>query len=98
MPRAMGALSGLIREAESRREYGVLDAIYDFDRVLGLRLAESAKRATSADAEIEKLIKDREEARAAKDWGQADQIRKLLSDQGIVLEDTPSGTLWRRTN
>jgi cysteinyl-tRNA synthetase len=48
------------------------------------------------DSDVESLIKQREEARASKDWALADQIRKQLSEQGIVLEDTPSGTLWRR--
>ena len=96
MPQAMAALSELVREADKRKEYGVLDALYDFDRVLGLDLRESAERATSSDAGVDALIKEREEARASKNWARADEIRKELSGQGIVLEDTPSGTLWRR--
>ncbi len=98
MPQAMAAVNELIREADRRGEYGVLDALYDFDRVLGLKLRESAERATSVDDAIEALIKEREEARAAKNWARADEIRKQLSDQGIALEDTPSGTLWRRAD
>jgi len=98
MPQAMAAVNELVREAEQRREYGVLDALYDFDRVLGLKLRESAERATSVDANIEALIKEREQARADKNWARADDIRKQLSEQGIVLEDTSSGTLWRRTD
>ncbi len=97
MPQAMAAVNELIREAERRGEFGVLDALYDFDKVLGLKLHESAERATSADAEIEALIKEREQARADKNWARADEIRKQLSEQEIALEDTPSGTLWRRT-
>jgi cysteinyl-tRNA synthetase len=96
MPQAMAAVSEMVREAERRRDYGVLDALYDFDRVLGLDLRESAERATAGDAGVDALIRQREEARAAKDWATADRIRKELSDQGIVIEDTPSGTLWRR--
>ena len=98
MPQAMAAVNELIREAERRREYGVLDALYDFDKVLGLNLCKSAERATSVDAEIADLIKEREQARAAKDWARADEIRNQLSERGIALEDTPSGTLWRRTD
>ncbi len=98
MPKAMAAVSEMTREADARKEYGVLDALYDFDRVLGLKLREAAERATSVDANVEALIKEREDARASKDWARADEIRKQLSEQGIVLEDTPSGTLWRRAD
>ena len=97
MPQAMAAVSEMIREAETRKEYGVLDALYDFDRVLGLRLRESAEAATEIDPGIQALIEEREQARKAKDWARADQIRNQLAEQGIILEDTPSGTLWRRT-
>ncbi len=45
---------------------------------------------------IEELIKERAEAKKAKDFVRADEIRKSLSDQGIALLDTPSGTLWER--
>lgn len=98
MPQAMAAVNELIREADRRGEYGVLDALYDFDKVLALRLRESAERATSLDGDVEALIKEREEARATKNWVRADEIRQQLSAHGIVLEDTSSGTLWRRTN
>jgi len=96
MPQAMAAVSEMIREAEARNDYGVLDALYDFDRVLGLRLRESAQAATSIDVQVEALIREREEARKAKNWTRADEIRKQLAEQGITLEDTPTGTLWRR--
>lgn len=97
MPQALAAVNELIREADRRKEYGVLDALYDFDKVLGLNLRKSAEKATSADAEIENMIKERETARANKDWAKADELRKSLSEMGILLEDTASGTLWRRT-
>ena len=96
MPQAMAAVSDMIREAERQKDYGVLEAIYDFDKVLGLKLRASAERATSVDADIEALIKERESARAVKDWARADEMRKQLAERGIALEDTPSGTLWRR--
>ncbi len=96
MPQAMAAVSEMIREADAKRDYGVLDALYDFDRVLGLKLKESTEAATSADAEVESLIREREEARKSKNWARADEIRRQLSEMGITLEDTPSGTLWRK--
>ncbi|AVF35517.1 cysteine--tRNA ligase [Rahnella sikkimica] len=47
-------------------------------------------------AEIEALIKQRNDARASKDWGMADKARDRLNEMGIVLEDGASGTTWRR--
>ena len=45
---------------------------------------------------IETLIAERTAARQAKNWAEADRIRTVLQDAGIVLEDTTKGTLWRR--
>ena len=44
---------------------------------------------------IEKLINDRNQARASKDFNKADEIRNKLTDMGIEIEDTPNGTIWR---
>jgi cysteinyl-tRNA synthetase len=55
--------------------------------------AASAKDADAA--EIEKLIAERKQARADKDWARADAIRKQLDSLGIVLEDGAKGTTWR---
>ncbi|MDO0893959.1 MULTISPECIES: cysteine--tRNA ligase [Enterococcus] len=46
--------------------------------------------------EIEQLINERIAARKAKDFARSDQIRDELKEQGIILEDTPQGTRWRR--
>lgn len=48
-------------------------------------------------AEIESLIKARNDARAAKDWAAADAAREALTALNIVLEDGPEGTSWRRS-
>lgn len=98
MPQAIAVLSDLIREADKRKDYGVLDAIYEFDKVFGLKLKESADAATFADAEVDELIEARISARAEKNWAKADEIRDKLKEMNIILEDTPSGTLWRRGN
>ncbi|MDG6306863.1 cysteine--tRNA ligase [Glaesserella parasuis] len=47
-------------------------------------------------AEIEALIKQRNEARASKNWAVADEARNKLTAMGIVLEDGANGTMWRR--
>lgn len=45
-------------------------------------------------AEIERLIEDRREARVAKDWKKADEIRDLLISKKVILKDTPERTTW----
>ncbi len=54
------------------------------------------KAAQLLDAEVESLIEERKDARAAKDFARSDAIRDQLKEQGIILEDTPQGMRWRR--
>ncbi|WP_461215178.1 cysteine--tRNA ligase [Lacticaseibacillus sp. GG6-2] len=51
---------------------------------------------TMLDADVDKKIEARDQARAAKDFATSDAIRDELLAQGIILEDTPQGTRWRR--
>lgn len=48
------------------------------------------------ESEIEALIEKRAQARKAKDFATADAVRKELADRGVIIEDTPSGTQWKR--
>ena len=48
------------------------------------------------DEEIEALIQERQEARKSKNFARADEIRDILSDKGIILEDTREGVKWKR--
>ncbi|MGY3778301.1 cysteine--tRNA ligase [Isobaculum melis] len=48
------------------------------------------------DDKIEELIQERNDARANKNFARSDEIRDLLKEQGILLDDTPQGTRWRR--
>ena len=62
--------------------------------VLGVKLA---REAGLLDEEVEQLITERTEARKAKNFARADEIRQLLLEKGIVLEDTREGVKWKRT-
>jgi len=48
------------------------------------------------DAEIESLIQARQDARKNRDFAKADEIRDLLLEKGIILEDTREGVRWKR--
>jgi len=85
---------------------GVKGAILKVSEVLGLlseeprEFFEASKRrrlqgVPLSEEEIERLIASRTEARRRKDWEKADQIRDYLASFGIILEDTPQGTIWR---
>ncbi|CAG7656770.1 cysteine--tRNA ligase [Paenibacillus allorhizosphaerae] len=63
------------------------------DDVLGIL---SRTEESLLDEEIEQLITERTEARRTKNWARADEIRNLLTERGIVLEDTAQGIRWRR--
>ena len=54
------------------------------------------KSSGSNEDEINQLIDDRNEARKLKDFNKADEIRNKLTNMGIDIEDTPSGTIWRK--
>lgn len=51
---------------------------------------------TIAEDEIERLIGERAEAKKSKNYARADEIRNQLKEAGIVLEDTPAGTTWKK--
>ena len=85
-------------------------ALADFDTVLCLNLLENAAKLNEEKeekaevpvsddpfvAEIEKLIVERKEAKAAKNFAEADRIRQYLLEKGIVLVDTREGTTWKK--
>jgi cysteinyl-tRNA synthetase len=72
---------------------GVLALLESFDSVLGI-LGED--KVESLEAEVEALIEERYAARKNRNFARADQIRNELAERGIILEDTPQGTKWKK--
>ena len=70
-----------------------LDLFTEFGQILGLTFN---TKEDLLDEEVEQLIQDRNEARKARDFSKADEIRDSLLAKGIILEDTPQGVRWRR--
>ena len=67
--------------------------LLDFDRVLGLRLDTVVPRSARAlSADVQDLVKKRDEARAARDWRASDQLRDQLKAMGFEVRDTSRGT------
>lgn len=71
----------------------LLEHFEKMDQILGIL---SKAEEELLDDEIEQLIVERTEARKSKNWARADEIRDLLTERGILLEDTAQGIRWRR--
>ena len=91
-PRAMQRL----RSIEKDSTIGTQDkrAIFLYaDRVLGLAL-DRIPEAKPLTEQLQLLLKEREVARAEKNWAQSDQLRRELEDAGLEINDGPSGQSW----
>ena len=70
-----------------------LDMVHEFTDVLGLLYS---RKEESLDEKVEQMIADRQAARAAKNWAEADHIRDELKAMGIELKDTKQGVQWKK--
>ncbi len=99
---ALAAIHDMVREIntmlandalKSEDQAAGLDAVSKFDSVLGIFGKEESD---ILDDEIEALITERQEARHNRNFARSDEIRDLLVEKGIVLEDTKDGVRWKR--
>jgi cysteinyl-tRNA synthetase len=75
---------------DEREQRAILDVMRTIDDVLGVMNFEERH----LDKDVERLLEDRNRARDRKDWKESDRIREELSKRGIMVQDTPEGTVW----
>jgi cysteinyl-tRNA synthetase len=111
-PEAFAVLQSVARELNTAKSSGresdartLATRLIRLGGVLGLlqqnpeswfKLGASTAGPTLSDAQIEELIAARLAARTARDWTESDRIRDQLAAAGVLLEDGPKGTTWRR--
>ena len=81
-----------LTDADSKE---ILNYFEKIDNVLAVLFPEEVE---ALDKTLMDLIKEREQARKDKNWKRADEIRNTLLEHNIELEDTSSGTLWKKKN
>ena len=102
-PRAIALMFDLLNkgtpEARSAMQsIGVVLGLFQAGRDAFVMQSQALKAAHSGltDNAIEQLLRDRQNARAAKDFARADEIRDQLASSGVVIEDSADGTRWHR--
>ncbi len=100
---ALGALFTVVKEFNIAENSGnlkkdnateMVEFIDDIDSILGVMKSDESDEL--GDKEIDLLIQERIDARKNKNYQRSDEIRDILKEKGIILEDTASGTRWKR--
>ncbi len=102
-PKAMAVLFDLAKEINKSKDAGLAGLLVKLGNQIGLLEQDATtffksqpSQSELTDEAIEQLIVERKEARANKDFARSDEIRDLLSEQGIELLDSSEGTTWRK--
>jgi len=101
-PLAIASLHELVKAINTARDSGATDAqlettqktLRELTGVLGLQLKEKTG-SSAAEAQVNALITERNEARKQKQWARSDEIRDQLKGMGVTIEDSKDGTKWR---
>ncbi|MCB2198087.1 cysteine--tRNA ligase [bacterium] len=102
---AIAAIFNMVREVNSLTSQGVttvgdrerLTQLWaKWDLALGVLSMKESSDSDGDDGWIEELIEERKQARQAKNFARADEIRDELVAKGILLKDSPEGTTWKR--
>jgi cysteinyl-tRNA synthetase len=80
------------RELNKRERNKIMETMKKIDSVLGIM---SFEEETISD-QAQELLKKRNEARAAGNWKESDRLREELSEMGVIVLDTPEGTIWKK--
>ena len=101
---ALGAIFEFVRETNTAMDAGrflqgnaaaALDLLARFDSIFQV-LQPSLAAGAMPDAAVEKLVEERTAAKKSRNFARADEIRKILLDAGVVIEDTKDGVRWKR--
>jgi cysteinyl-tRNA synthetase len=99
LPNALGVLNLMLKDPDiPDGERGAL--IRDFEKILGLNLDEKPEHGQAPseqpDSELLNLMKERNAARAAKNFVRADEIRDIFKKRGFLILDGPDGSTWKK--
>jgi cysteinyl-tRNA synthetase len=99
-PEALAVLFELAHEINRTQSVALGNELRRLGGILGLLQADPATFLQGAGSlsttDVERLIAERQAARARRDWQTSDRIRESLKEQGVILEDGPMGTSWRK--
>ena len=98
---SLGVLFTWVNEMFAGLDKNEIDYVYAQSALAALKRVDSILGVIFEDEDIQsdevmELINKRNKARDDRDWASADAIRKELDDMGVVLEDTPEGTIWKK--
>ena len=86
----------VLTDRETERAKIVLDWALEQGREISAEAKMLVAEAAISEADVERLVAERNQAKKSRDFGRADQIRQQLAGQGIMLEDTKDGVRWKR--
>jgi cysteinyl-tRNA synthetase len=98
-PDAIAVLFELALEINKNQNIEDINLLVKLGNVIGILsqdVEDFLQDNLSVEIDVEGIIKQRDKAKAAKDYHTADKLRNDLLEKNILIEDTPSGTVWRR--